>query len=154
MQRARSWLAALAALCLAAPVPALSYTILGTGTGSLLGNDATDRGDDGDEACTNEAGKTPLTCGFEATFTTNYAPGFDVGESAFNVFDNEVGGGDSKWCCNTTGADDTSRSNRGSPLSGAKVGSIRSHAGERWYGIRSSNGSSWSSACAFCPTSM
>ena len=63
--------------------------ILGTGTGSLLGGDLTDPEDDGDP----EADK-----GYNAIFSANDEAGFGGGESAFNVFDNQLGPGNAKWC--------------------------------------------------------
>ena len=63
--------------------------VLGTGTGSLLGGDLTDPEDDGDP----EADKN-----YNAKFSANDEPGFAGGESAFNVFDNVLGGGNAKWC--------------------------------------------------------
>ncbi len=63
--------------------------ILGVGTDSLLGGDLTDPEDDGlpdaDE-------------GYDAIFTSSEEPGFGGGEFAFNVFDNQLGGGNAKWC--------------------------------------------------------
>ena len=63
--------------------------VLGTGTGSLLGGDLTDPEDDGNP----EADE-----GYNATFTSSEEPGFGGGEFAFNVFDNQLGGGNAKWC--------------------------------------------------------
>ena len=63
--------------------------VLGVGTGSLLGGDLTDPEDDGDP----EADK-----GYNAKFTANDEAGFGGGESAFNVFDNQLGPGNAKWC--------------------------------------------------------
>ncbi len=63
--------------------------ILGVGTESLLGGDLTDPEDDG-AADADE--------GYNAIFTANDEPGFGGGESAFNVFDNILGGGNAKWC--------------------------------------------------------
>ncbi|MEZ5324762.1 MAG: discoidin domain-containing protein [Verrucomicrobiales bacterium] len=65
---------------------------LGTGTAALLGGDLTDPENDGDpEADVN----------YNATFNASEEAAFGGGESAFNIFDNEVGGGNSKWCCGT-----------------------------------------------------
>ena len=76
---------------------AVAETILGTGTAALLGNDLTDLGDDGDEG----AYAPPNLAGFDAEFFSSDEPGFGGGEFAFNVFDNQVGGGSTKWCCGT-----------------------------------------------------
>jgi len=69
--------------------------ILGTGTGSLVGSDLTDIGDDGVEG----AYAPPALAGFDAEFFSSNEPGFGGGEFAFNVFDNQVGGSNAKWCC-------------------------------------------------------
>lgn len=72
---------------------------LGTGTGALLGNDVTDRGNNGVEST------TPATSGFDVVqFIASAKNHFGgVGtvatEGAWDVFDNQVGGGNSKWCC-------------------------------------------------------
>ena len=68
--------------------------VLGTGTDSLLGGDLTDPEDDG-QADADE--------GYNATFTANEEPGFGGGEFSFNVFDNQLGGGNAKWCCGRSG---------------------------------------------------
>lgn len=72
---------------------ALAFTVLGTGSGSLVGGDLTDPENDGaGDANTN----------YNATFFSDREPGFGGGEFAFNVFDNTVGGGNAKWCCGDT----------------------------------------------------
>ena len=63
--------------------------ILGVGTDSLLGGDLTDPEDDGNPEADDN---------YNAIFTANDEPGFAGGESAFNVFDNQLGGGNAKWC--------------------------------------------------------
>jgi len=88
------------ALLVVAVVPSQAYTILGTGAGALLGNDLTDLGDDGVETDYNPP--TDLG-GFDAIFSANNEPNFGGGESAFNVFDGLVGGGNDKWCCGGAG---------------------------------------------------
>ncbi len=68
--------------------------VLGTGTASLIGGDLTDPEDDGNpEADEN----------YDAMFSSNEEPGFAGGEHSFNVFDNELGGGNAKWCCGRGG---------------------------------------------------
>ncbi len=74
---------------------ASAFTVVGNGTGSLLGNDLTDLGDDGMEGVY----APPNLGGFDAVFFSNNEPGFGGGEFAFNVFDNTLGGGNAKWCC-------------------------------------------------------
>jgi len=78
-------------LLLAAGSSAEAYTILGTGTGALLGGDLTDPEDDG---------LADADVNYNATFTSDDEPGFGGGQFSFNVFDNRVGGGNDKWCCN------------------------------------------------------
>lgn len=79
----------------AASTPVLAkIESLGTGTESLLGKDLTDPEDDGDEA----AGELDKSWNWKS-ITADDEPAFDNGESAFNVFDNKLGGGDDKWCC-------------------------------------------------------
>jgi len=81
-------------------VPA--FTVLGTGTGALVGNDLTDLGDDGVETSYSP----PTLAGFDAEFFANSEPGFNAtagSEGAFNVFDNAVGSGQAKWCCGDSG---------------------------------------------------
>ena len=68
--------------------------ILGVGTESLLGGDLTDPEDDG-AADADE--------GYNAIFTANEEPGFGGGEFSFNIFDNQLGGGNAKWCCGRSG---------------------------------------------------
>ena len=57
----------------------------------LLGGDLTDPENDGDP---------DADVGYNATFASDDEPGFGGGENSFNVFDNQVGGGNMKWCCN------------------------------------------------------
>lgn len=65
-------------------------TVLGTGSAALLGNDLTDPEGDGDpEADVN----------YNAVFLSAIDNGFGGSELAWNVFDNEVGPGNDKWCC-------------------------------------------------------
>ena len=71
-----------------------AYEVLGTGTGALVGNDLTDPENDGDPEFDDR---------YDAVFDANDEPDFGGGESAFNVFDNVVGGGNDKWCCGPGG---------------------------------------------------
>ena len=73
---------------------ASAFEVLGTGTGSLIGNDLTDLGDDGDPENDD---------GYDAIFDANDEPGFGGGEFAFNVFDNRLGPSNDKWCCGKGG---------------------------------------------------
>jgi fibronectin-binding autotransporter adhesin len=65
-------------------------TILGTGTGALIGGDLTDPDNNGDPE---------NNINYNATFNASIEAAFGGGEFAFNVFDNQVGGGNAKWCC-------------------------------------------------------
>lgn len=68
---------------------AYAEEVLGTGTGSLIGGDLTDPEDDG---------QPDVDEGYNAIFTSSEEPGFGGGEFAFNVFDNQLGPGNAKWC--------------------------------------------------------
>ncbi|QJE97464.1 discoidin domain-containing protein [Luteolibacter luteus] len=72
----------------------LVITNLGTGTGALLDFDLTDPENDGSDATAEGSGFNWVSV------TSNGAAAlFSPGESAANVFDNKVGGGEMKWCC-------------------------------------------------------
>ena len=60
----------------------------------LIGMDLTDPEDDGDPED---------DIGYNAVFASSEEEGFGGGESAFNVFDNVLGGGNAKWCCGDGG---------------------------------------------------
>jgi len=62
------------------------------GNGGLVGGDLTDPENNGDPEA---------NIGYNATFRSSVEQGFGGGEYAFNVFDNRVGGGNDKWCCDT-----------------------------------------------------
>ena len=72
------------------PLLASSFPRLPILGSELLGGDLTDPEDDGDPE---------LDDGYAATFDSSEEPDFGGGESAFNVFDNVMGGGNDKWCC-------------------------------------------------------
>lgn len=72
---------------------------LGTGSGALIGNDLTDRDDVNDETAYDVHTGGSNFAGFDGTFSASEEEGFGGGEFAFNVFDNDVGGGSAKWCC-------------------------------------------------------
>ena len=61
----------------------------------LVGGDLTDPEDDGDPE---------IDEGYDAVFASSEEEGFGGGEFAFNVFDNELGGGNAKWCCGSDGS--------------------------------------------------
>jgi hypothetical protein len=68
-----------------------AMVVRGIGTAALVGHDLTDPQNDGDP---------DNNVNYNATFRSSAGPGFS-GESAFNVFDNRVGGSSDKWCCNS-----------------------------------------------------
>jgi hypothetical protein len=71
-----------------------TITILGTGADSLIGGDLTDPEDDGDESGED------MAAGWNwVSIESNIEPGFGGGEFSYNIFDNAVGGGNDKWCC-------------------------------------------------------
>ena len=75
-----------------------SFKSLGTGTGALLGGDLTDPEDDGVDA--GSVDQFAVNGWNLVNVMPNEEPGFGGGEFAFNVFDNQLGGGNAKWCCN------------------------------------------------------
>ncbi len=68
--------------------------ILGVGAESLIGGDLTDPENDGNEVL----GPTDPSWNW-AGITANIKPAFGDPEQSFNIFDNKVGGGGDKWCC-------------------------------------------------------
>lgn len=64
------------------------------GNGGLIGGDLTDP---------ENNGNPEQNIGYNATFRASFEQGFGGGEYAFNVFDNQVGGGNDKWCCDLNG---------------------------------------------------
>lgn len=71
-----------------------SIEVLGIGAESLVGSDLTDPENDGNEA----AGAADPSWNWVG-ITSSHESFFDGAEGAFNIFDNTVGGGASKWCC-------------------------------------------------------
>ena len=69
-------------------------SILGTGSGALIGGDLTDPENDGIDGTDGAAGN------WNWTSIAASSDGQWGGEGAWNAFDNKVGGGDAKWCCN------------------------------------------------------
>lgn len=69
---------------------AQAVVVRGTGTSALIGGDLTDP---------ENNGQPDTNVGYNAIFRSSVEPGFGGGEFAFNVFDNRVGGGNDKWCC-------------------------------------------------------
>jgi F5/8 type C domain len=69
-------------------------TLLGQGTASLIGGDLTDPDNNGSEV----GGPTDPSWNWES-ITSNNEAFFDGAEGSFNIFDNQVGGGTAKWCC-------------------------------------------------------
>ena len=64
--------------------------IRGRFTAALKGGDLTDPDNNGDPE---------NNVNYNATFSSSEEAGFGGAEGAFNVFDNQVGGGNAKWCC-------------------------------------------------------
>ncbi|MBN8248414.1 MAG: discoidin domain-containing protein, partial [Verrucomicrobia bacterium] len=75
--------------------PNVQIEILGVGAESLLGGDLTDPENDG----LDEAGAAADPSWNWVGITSSHEPDFEGAESAFNIFDNKVGGGNDKWCC-------------------------------------------------------
>ena len=73
--------------------------ILGTGTAALIGGDLTDPDNNGNK----DGGPGDPSWNWES-ITSNNEPGFGGGEFSFNIFDNRVGGGNDKWCCDDPSA--------------------------------------------------
>ena len=82
----------LAAAALYAGV-AQGAVVRGVGNTALVGHDLTDPEDD---AAPN------AYVNYNAIFRSSVEPQFHD-EGAFNVFDNKLGGGDNKWCCDING---------------------------------------------------
>ena len=69
-------------------------SILGTGSGALLGGDLTDPENNGIDGTDGSGGNwnwTSINASSDKSWT---------GEGAWNAFDNRVSGGNDKWCCN------------------------------------------------------
>lgn len=65
----------------------------------LLGGDLTDPENDGQDF--GGAGLDPTANNWNfISIDANDEPDFQGGEFSFNIFDNQVGGGNAKWCCN------------------------------------------------------
>lgn len=70
-----------------------AVTVRGWGTGALVGHDLTDP---------ENNGQHNAYVNYNAVFRSSVEPYFGA-EGAFNVFDNLVGPGDDKWCCDMNG---------------------------------------------------
>lgn len=75
---------------------AFAESILGTGTGALLGGDLTDPENDGVEGLGD--GSNFNWVSISASTEANFG-GFGSNEASFDIFDNQVGGGNAKYCC-------------------------------------------------------
>jgi hypothetical protein len=80
-------------------------TVLGTGSAALIGGDATDPENDINDNLTT-GGNAGSGFNWVATYTNstkNYFNGpsqtTGTNEGVLNLFDNKVGGGEAKWCC-------------------------------------------------------
>src|SRR4051812_40215581 len=76
--------------CAVQPPAAQGFTVRGTGAGALIGSDLTDPENNGDPE---------NNVNYNAAFSASEEANFGGSEGAFNVFDNQVGGGNEKWCC-------------------------------------------------------
>ena len=83
-------LVAVLAACFLPAIPASAFTVLGSGTTALLGGDLTDPENDGSDVTGANFNWVAITASSENYWTL---------EGAFNVFDNQVGSNDAKWCC-------------------------------------------------------
>lgn len=99
---ARLWLTSLASILLglslttrAQTTPNVAVEILGTETASLIGGDLTDPENDG----LDETGAALDPSWNWIGIDSSVKPDFGSPEQAFNIFDNVIGGGDAKWCC-------------------------------------------------------
>ncbi len=80
-----------------------SIVSLGTGTGALLGGDLTDPEDDGVEGPNPGSGNWETLSWNWVHVTASseeYFGNHGGSEGAFDLFDNQVGAGQTKWCCN------------------------------------------------------
>jgi hypothetical protein len=69
--------------------------VLGVGAESLIGGDLTDPENDG----LDELGASEDPSWNWIGITASHEPDFEGAENSFNIFDNKVGGGNDKWCC-------------------------------------------------------
>ncbi|MEE3179362.1 MAG: LamG-like jellyroll fold domain-containing protein, partial [Verrucomicrobiota bacterium] len=80
-----------------------SIVSLGTGTGALRGGDLTDPEDDGVEGPNPGSGNWETLSWNWVHVTASseeYFGNHGGSEGAFDIFDNQVGAGQAKWCCN------------------------------------------------------
>lgn len=89
MSRYLLFLVAVAGQCLLSN-PAGAFTVRGAGTGALIGGDLTDPENNGVDGSMTNWNWTSLSATSENTWSA---------EGAYNIFDNKVGAGDDKWCC-------------------------------------------------------
>ena len=72
------------------PAAAFAYTVRGAGPGALIGGDLTDPEDDGVDGAMTNWNWAAISATSENAWSA---------EGAYNIFDNRVGPGDDKWCC-------------------------------------------------------
>lgn len=116
-------------------LPAEAATIRpNLGNAGLVGGDLTDPENNGNpEANIN----------YNATFRSSVEQGFGGGEYAFNVFDNRVGGGNDKWCCDTNVWVEANFGNQRYTLTSFTASSANDEAqrdSKRWQILGSNNG--------------
>jgi hypothetical protein len=67
-----------------------AYTVRGAGTSALIGGDLTDPENNGVDGANTNWNWVSISATSENTWSA---------EGAYNIFDNKVGAGDDKWCC-------------------------------------------------------
>lgn len=104
------------------------------GNGGLVGGDLTDPENNGDPE---------QNIGYNAIFRSSVEPGFGGGEYAFNVFDNRVGGGNDKWCCDLGGwveADFGSKRYTLTSFTASSANDVPGRDSKRWQILGSNDG--------------
>ena len=112
---------------------AQAVTVRGWGTGALVGHDLTDPEND---AYAN------AYVNYNAVFRSSIEPYFGA-EGAFNVFDNRVGAGDDKWCCDLNGwveADFGSKRYHLTSFTAASASDVPGRDADKWQILGSNDG--------------
>ena len=103
------------------------------GAGTLVGHDLTDPENNG---YTNEY------VNYNAVFRSSIEP-YYAAEGAFNVFDNRVGGGNDKWCCDPNGwveADFGSKRYQLTSFTAASANDVPDRDSDKWQILGSNDG--------------
>lgn len=128
---------------LALPHASLAVTPLGVGTGALLGGDLTDPGNDINDSRTYGQNFDWIDAGASSEPWFTPADGL---EAAFDAFDNKVGGGEAKWCCDAAPQNVWVRFDRAYQLTHFTIASGNDVEGRDptvWYIEGSNDGISW-----------